>query len=69
MISNNRVSLNGHRVKAGKDCKIGDQLLISLPKRELRIEITGFPQNNVSEQAGREYYKILAEREISPAWY
>jgi len=65
LVAGGQVLLNGQQVKPAKECKVGDQLLIRLPNRELLIEIVEFPKQNMSAKAGESCYKILGEKKIT----
>ncbi len=62
LIDRGGVRLAGAPVKAGRKLAEGDELEITLGRRELRIRVLGFAGRGASKAAVRELFEVLEER-------
>ncbi len=62
LIDRGGVRLAGSPVKAGRKLAEGDELEITLGRRELRIRVLGFAGRGAAKAAARELYEVLEER-------
>jgi len=60
----NRVDVNGHLAKAGKEVQEGDVLRLNLNSRILTCEILSVPKGNVSVSQAPSLYKIILEEKV-----
>jgi ribosomal 50S subunit-recycling heat shock protein len=57
------VSVNGQPAKAGREIRAGDRITLSLPTREVTVEVLAVPGGrSVSKSAARELFQVIAER-------
>ncbi|MCD4690240.1 RNA-binding S4 domain-containing protein [bacterium] len=59
-----RVSLLGRRARAGIDVREGDEIILNLRDRFLRVRVLEVPSGNVSKERARTLYEIIEERDI-----
>ena len=55
------VRVNGTRVKASHELRVGDRLRIEYAERTLEIELTGAIGKSVSRERAKALYRVLAD--------
>ena len=60
-----RVSLLGRKARAGGDVHVGDEIVLNLRDRFMRIRVLEVPKGNVSKVRARTLYDVLEERDIT----
>ncbi len=59
-----RVSVLGRKARAGTTVRVGDEILVSLRDRVLRVRVLEIPTGNVSKARARTLYEIIDERDV-----
>ena len=59
-----RIDVNGHPAKAGKEVQEGDVLRLNLNSKILTCQIMSIPKGNVSISEAPSLYKILSEEKV-----
>jgi len=56
------IKLNGRRVSAHKEVKVGDVIEVSYPSKELVVSIKEIPLRQISKKDRELYYSVIRER-------
>jgi len=56
------IKLNGRRVSAHKEVRVGDVIEISYPSKELVVAIKEVPLRQISKKDRELYYSVIRER-------
>jgi len=59
-----RIEVNGHPAKAGKEVQEGDVLRLNLNSKILTCQILSVPKGNVNMSQAPSLYKILSEEGV-----
>ena len=60
-----RVSLLGRKARPGSDVHVGDEIVLNLRDRFIRVRVLEVPKGNVSKERSRTLYEILEERNVT----
>ena len=55
-----RVSVNGQEARAGREVRVGDTILVRLPRRQLRFRVRSVPSHAPGKEEAREMIEILS---------
>ncbi len=61
-----RVSLLGRKARAGGEVHVGDEIILNLRDRFIRVRVLEVPTGNVSKARARTLYEVLEERDVNP---
>jgi len=64
-VDGGRVSLLGRRARAGAEVHEGDEIILNLRDRFLRVRVLEVPKGNVSKERARTLYEVLEERHVA----
>ena len=59
-----RVTVNDHEASAGRDVRVGDTVVIRLPRRILKVRVRSLPAHAPGKEGAREMIEILEDRRV-----
>mgnify|MGYP002642049640 CR=1 FL=1 len=60
-----RISLMGRNARAGGEVHVGDEIVLNLRDRFIRVRVVEVPKGNVSKVRSRTLYEVLEERDVT----
>ena len=60
-----RISLLGRNARAGGEVHVGDEIILNLRDRFIRVRVLEVPMGNVSKVRARTLYEVLEERDVT----
>ncbi len=60
------VFVNGKRAKASTKIKVGDEILLDLPTKRIRVKVRDLPAGNVSKKEAPNFYEVLESERKMP---
>jgi ribosome-associated heat shock protein Hsp15 len=66
-VEGGHVQLNGDRVKAARQVRVGDRLRITRERERFEVEVTGIPARRGPAVEARQHYRETAESEAARA--
>jgi ribosomal 50S subunit-recycling heat shock protein len=55
-----RVTVNGQQANAGREIRVGDTILVRLPKRRITIRVRSIPSHAPDKEGAREMIELLS---------
>jgi ribosomal 50S subunit-recycling heat shock protein len=60
-----RVTVNESEARAGRELRVGDTVLIQLPRRQIKFRVRSIPPHAPGKEGAREMIEILEDRRIA----
>ncbi|HDM90827.1 MAG TPA: hypothetical protein ENG67_06450 [candidate division WOR-3 bacterium] len=60
------VFINGKKAKPAAQVKPGDEILLDMPTRKVRVEVVELPQGNVRKKDAPSYYRLIESERKAP---